>query len=78
LNQPKYQIGDRIPDSELIVRGIAPQTNGDYLYFVQVLGSDNHFVGNHQDIIDCVTIINQKVEQLIKDKLPPDEYRFGE
>jgi hypothetical protein len=65
MNKPKYQIGDRIPESEFVVRGIAPQKNGEYLYFVQILGSDNTFVGNEFDIDNAIALINHKINRLI-------------
>lgn len=54
MSKPKYQIGDRIPESELVVRGIAPQKCGEYIYFVQIISSDNLFVGTENDLDDVL------------------------
>jgi hypothetical protein len=50
MNPPKYQIGDRIRDTDFIVRGIAPLTCGDYRYFIQVAGSNNTLVAVLEDL----------------------------
>lgn len=59
MNKPKYEIGDRIPDSPFTVRGIAPQ-DSDYLYFVQVDNSGNCFVGKQEDIDEAIALVNDK------------------
>jgi hypothetical protein len=61
MSVPKYQIGDRIPETELVVRGIAPQKSGEYLYFVQVLESDNTFLATQEDIENAIAIVYQKI-----------------
>lgn len=57
MNKPKYEIGDRVSDKCLVIRGIAPQSNGQYLYFLQIAGSDNCFVGLEQDLEDVISIV---------------------
>jgi IS1 family transposase len=64
-NKPKYQIGDRIPQTKLVVRGIAPQKDGNYLYFVQIIESDNTFVGTQNDLTETIEIVNDKIRQKI-------------
>jgi hypothetical protein len=65
MNKPKYEIGDRIPDSELVVRGIAPQKNGNYLYWIQIIESDNTFVGTEDDIEQTIEIVNNEANRLM-------------
>jgi hypothetical protein len=50
MEKPKYQIGDRIPETDFIVRGIAPLRNGDYRYFLQIRKSDNTMVAVTEDL----------------------------
>lgn len=51
MNQPKYQIGDRVHQAnKFIVQGIAPLANGDYRYFIQVADSDNTFIASSEDL----------------------------
>lgn len=64
-NKPKYQIGDIIPQTQLVVRGIAPQKDGNYLYFVQIIESDNTFVGTQNDLTETIEIVNDKIRQKI-------------
>jgi hypothetical protein len=64
MNEPKYQIGDRIPNSELVVRGIAPQKDGNYVYFVQIVESDNTFVGTEKDIVDVLNSFRKSLNRL--------------
>jgi|GEM_PF-6841523 len=42
FKKPKYQIGDRLPNSNIYVRGIAQLSNGKYRYFLQIF--DNTLV----------------------------------
>jgi hypothetical protein len=50
MNRPKYDIGDHIPQTDFIVRGIAPLSNGDYRYFIQVAQTDNTLVAVTEDL----------------------------
>lgn len=67
MNKPKYQIGDRIPQSPFTVRGIALQNLGEYLYFVQVDGSNNCFVATLDDLENAIAIVYDKVIQHYRD-----------
>lgn len=51
MNEPKYQIGDRIPQTNLTVRGKMTTTNGRERYFLQIGESDNSLVLNDDDIL---------------------------
>lgn len=62
-NKPKYRIGHRIPKTEFVVRGIAPQESGDYLYFVQVVGSDNCIVANLSNIEKAIFIVSRAFKE---------------
>jgi hypothetical protein len=65
MEKPKYQIGDRIPLSQLVVRGIAPQKSGNYLYFVQIVESDNCFVGSEDELEETLSAIDNNSRELI-------------
>jgi hypothetical protein len=64
MNKPKYQISDHIPNSEFVVRGIAPQKNGDYLYWIQIIGSDNTFVTTYDGIVRVLNDIAKNLKEL--------------
>ena len=64
MTKPKYQIGDRLSDGCLVVRGLAPLTSGEYLYFLQIVGSDNTFVGMESDIADVIAMVENHVLSL--------------
>lgn len=51
MNKPKYQIGDRILQTNLIVRGKMVLTNGRERYFLQIGESDNSLVLSEDDIL---------------------------
>jgi hypothetical protein len=48
MNKPKYQIGDCIPNSNLIVRGVMTTSKGQRRYFLQIF--DNSLVINEDDL----------------------------
>jgi hypothetical protein len=48
MNEPKYQISDRIPNSNLIVRGVMTTSKGQHRYFLQIF--DNSLVINEDDL----------------------------
>jgi hypothetical protein len=50
MNEPIYQIGDRLPYSNHIVRGRMRLRNGTYRYLLQIGDSDNSQVVNSTDI----------------------------
>jgi hypothetical protein len=64
MEQPKYQIGDRLSEGCLVIRGIAPLSNGEYLYFLQIIGSDNTFIGTESDIADVIAMVKNHVLSL--------------
>jgi hypothetical protein len=51
MNEPKYQIGDRIKGTNLTVRGKMTTANGRERYFVQIGESDNSLVLSDDDIL---------------------------
>jgi hypothetical protein len=61
MEKTKYQIGDHVPLSPFVIRGIAPRNDQTYLYFVQVLGSDNCFVATLDDLDSAIAIVYDKV-----------------
>ena len=50
INKPKYEIGDRIPKTNLIVCGYLELSTGERRYYLQIGSSDNTLVLNHSDI----------------------------
>jgi hypothetical protein len=68
MNQPKYQIGDRIPLSPFVVRGIAPQSNGDHTYFLQILGSDNTFVAKLDQIDNAISHVETRLMSIARER----------
>ena len=48
MNKPKYQIGDRIPDTNIYVRGLMTTSDGKHIYFWQI--GDNSLVIPEGDI----------------------------
>ncbi|NJO96426.1 MAG: hypothetical protein HC764_10710 [Pleurocapsa sp. CRU_1_2] len=75
MNQPKYQIGDRIPQSPFTLRGIALQNSGKYLYFVQVDGSNNCFVATLDDLAQSFAIT--RLRELFHEKEQLQKLRSG-
>ncbi|NJR47594.1 MAG: hypothetical protein HC775_18675 [Hyellaceae cyanobacterium CSU_1_1] len=51
MSKPKYEIGDRIEGTNLIVRGKMMLANGSERYFLQIDKSDNSLVLNDDDIL---------------------------
>lgn len=54
MNKPKYQIGDRLLDTNIFIRGIATLSNGKERYFLQA--SDNTFVFEASEIDNLITL----------------------
>jgi hypothetical protein len=50
LNKPKYEIGDRIPETNLTVCGYLKLSTGEFRYYLQIGNSDNTLVLNYSDI----------------------------
>lgn len=44
MSSPLYSIGDRIPNTDVIVRGVMTPSTDDHRYFVQIVGNDNSMV----------------------------------
>ena len=49
MTKPKYQIGDRLPNSNLYVRGVAQLSNGDCRYFLQIFDNTLVVEAKHLD-----------------------------
>jgi hypothetical protein len=73
MSELKYQIGDVLPNSSIVIRGIAPLTTGDYLYFLQVLDSNNCFVSDENELEHAIEIINDTATKY-SCKIPPEGY----
>lgn len=56
MTKPKYEIGDRIPGSPFIVRGLVNLKSGGCRYFIQILDSDNTFVGTEEEIERAIAL----------------------
>lgn len=48
MSEPKYQIGDRLPDTDMFIRGVATLRNGNHLYLLQI--NDNTLVAMEEDL----------------------------
>ena len=48
MNKPKYEIGDRLPKTNIFIRGIVNLSNGKQRYFLQA--GDNTFVFEADEI----------------------------
>ena len=40
MNKPKYKIGDRLGETNLIVRGVMTTSDGNHRYYLQVGDTD--------------------------------------
>lgn len=63
MTKPKYQIGDRIPNSPFEVRGVAIKGSGDILYFLQIYNSGNCFVVSQEDLEVTINIVNDRLSK---------------
>ena len=50
MNEPKYEIGDRVSDTHLTVCGYLRDRTGEYRYYLQIGDSDNTMVVNERDM----------------------------
>ena len=50
MTKPKYQIGDRVGQTNLIVCGYLKLSNGSHRYYLQIENTDNTLVVNDLDI----------------------------
>ena len=48
MTKPKYQIGDRIPQTNIYVRGVMTTSKGMHIYFWQI--GDNSLVISEDEI----------------------------
>ena len=58
MNQPKYKIGDRLENSNMIIRGVMTTSQGDHRYFIQIF--DNSIVLDEMWISEAIEIVNRK------------------
>jgi hypothetical protein len=58
MTDPKYAIGDRLPDTGFIVRGVMTDSNGFHRYFLQI--KDNSIV-IEENALDLVLSIAVKI-----------------
>lgn len=54
--KPKYQIGDRLPDSNISICGVLTLSTGKQRYFLAI-GNDNSLVVNEDDLDAIVQIV---------------------
>jgi hypothetical protein len=59
MNQPKYKIGDRLANSNMIVRGVMTDSKGNHRYFIQMF--DNSIVIDEWYIDKAIEIVNRKL-----------------
>lgn len=64
MNEPTYQIGDRLPGTNIYIRGRTTVSNGSTRYFLQA--GDNTFVFEEEEV-GHLEILAQYVRK------PPDE-----
>ena len=69
MTSPKYEIGDRLPGTEIYIRGRTTVSNGSTRYFLQA--GDYTFVFESQDLEEIV-VMAQYLKQ------PPDEIATDE
>ena len=62
--EPRYEIGDRLPGTEIYIRGLAIISDGSTRYFLQA--GDNTFVFEAPDV-EHLEVLAQYI------KKPPDE-----
>ncbi len=58
-NLPKYQIGDRIPGTEITVCGLMTTSNGMHKYFLQI-SPDNSLVVDDENIEATIFLLTNK------------------
>lgn len=64
MNEPTYQIGDRLPGTDIYIRGRTTVSNGSTRYFLQA--GDNTFVFEAADVEHLETLAKYV-------RNPPDE-----
>jgi hypothetical protein len=64
MNKPKYQIGDRLPNSNISVCGVLTLSTGKQRYFLAI-GNDNSLVVDEDDL--------SAIAQIVKPLNLPDE-----
>ncbi len=58
-NEPKYQIGDRISGTEIVVCGLMTTSNGIHRYFLQI-SPDNSLVVDDENIEATIFLLTNK------------------
>ena len=57
--EPKYQIGDRLPGTEIVVCGLMTTSNGMHRYFLQI-SPDNSLVVDEEGIEATIFLLTNK------------------
>ena len=57
--EPKYQIGDRLKGTEIVVCGLMTTSRGIHRYFLQV-SPDNSLVVDEEDIETIILLLTNK------------------
>lgn len=72
MTEPKYQIGDRLPDSNISICGVLTLSTGKQRYFLAI-GGDNSLVVDEDDLSAITQRVRFAIAQIIKPLNPPDE-----
>ena len=56
MNKPKYQIGERITDTNIYVRGVMTTSEGKHIYFWQI--NDNSLTVSEEEIEDLLDLLS--------------------
>ncbi len=59
MNKPKYQIGDRLKGTEIVVCGLMTTSNGMHRYFLQI-SPDNSLVVDEEGIEATIFLLTNK------------------
>ena len=57
MTKPKYQIGDRLPGTEIYIRGVATLSTGKHRYFLQI--KDNTLIFDAEELEVAGQLLHQ-------------------
>ena len=60
MSKPKYQIGDRLPGTEIYIRGVATLSTGEHRYFLQI--EDDTLIFEAEDL-EMAEMLGQLLDQ---------------
>ncbi|MGL5924063.1 hypothetical protein [Chroococcidiopsis sp.] len=61
MNEPKYQIGDRIAN-KFTVHGLLTLSDGSTRYFIRLGDSDNTFVASEDDLDEYLNFLQCEID----------------